>query len=144
MAHSLLVMHALCCFRYQKASYPIQVARLDPSLLVKSSIMCLLFLFDICAAIAADSDSFKWKSKGSVKMKPVGTESWIFAIPELLQIGFFLKNKYNIYKVKSTRSTAITRIPAGQDKKPEIYFTYCRDAFNNGIRPIRSNRTLDR
>ena len=70
-------------------SYPIQVDRLDPSMLVKSSIMCLLIVLDICAAIAADSDSFKWKSKGSVKTKPVGTESWIFAIPESVKIGLF-------------------------------------------------------
>ena len=89
-------------------SYPIQVARLDPSMLVKSSIMCLLFLFlfDICAAIAADSDSFKWKSKGSVKMKPVGTESWIFAIPESFQIGFFLRTS-----ITSTRSNRLDPLP---------------------------------
>ena len=29
-------------------------------------------------------------------------------------------------------------------KIPEIYFTYCRDAFNNSIRPVRSDRTLNK
>ena len=70
-------------------SYPIQVARLNPSVLVKLSIMCLLFMFDICSAIGTHTDLFKWKSKGSVKMKPVGTASYIYAIPESFQIGFF-------------------------------------------------------
>ena len=51
-------------------NYPIQIDRLDPSILFKSSMMCLLFEFDIIAAIAADSDPFKWKIKGSVK-KPL-------------------------------------------------------------------------
>jgi hypothetical protein len=77
-------------------SYPIQIDKLDPSMLVKSSIMCLLFLFDICAAIAVASDPCKWKTNGSVKMKPVVTESWIFAIPESFKIGSFLREKYNI------------------------------------------------
>ena len=34
----------------------------------------------------------------------------------------FLKNKYNIYKVKSTRSSAVMRIPAGQDNAIQMCF----------------------
>ena len=56
-------------------------------------------------------------------MKPVDEKSWKFAVPESFKIiGLFLKEKYAVCNVKSNRSSAISKIPAGQDNAIKICF----------------------
>ena len=55
-------------------------------------------------------------------MTPVEKETCKFAIPESFKLGHYLKEKFDIIKVKSKRSLVITKIPAGQENAIKICF----------------------
>ena len=103
--------------------YQIQIDKDDENVISNSSVMSLLFLLDFCVAILC-KQTFKWKVKGSVKMTPVEKETCKFAIPESFKLGHYLKEKFDIFKVKSKRSLALTKIPAGQENVIKICFNY--------------------
>ena len=102
-------------------NYPIQIVKDDENVFLNSNVISFLFLLDFCVATSS-KQTFEWMSKGSVKMTPVEDETWKFGIPESFKLGHYLKEKFDIFKVKSKRSSALTKIPAGQENAIKICF----------------------